>query len=400
MRTIQASEYAESGKPAVERAGAASADNERPQLKLKEVLFLAAMCYLVYGLVIAAYTNYWSFVKHFGDNQLYVMAADGIRNWDFASIHTWQFWGLPYAMVVFSFLTRAPFLIALMFFSVAGCFVSVVFCYQLWGGWVAAIFAVASREWMERSLLGGAEPLFMALVLGSFLAARRQRWLLAALLASFSTVVRPMGIFALLGIGLVLLYRKEYRRLAMAVAVGLIIGVLYILPMKIYLHDPLANVAGYGQSDNISGKFLTYPFGALLRPPTALREVRSQEDGTSGTMTKLNLARVSIWIIFVLLGIAAMFRNRRFRELSRTYPVEFLFCVLYLGLMFTYNSRWARTTFPRYAIPVLPFLILAIEPWIPKDRRLLWAFGLGSAVLAAASTIGIREFLATVHKAI
>ena len=183
----------------------------------KEVLALATLCCLVYLATILAFADYWPLVKTFGDNKAYTFTAEAIARWDIASIHTWQFWGLPYAMTAFSYLTRTSSWTALLFFSITGsAVVAVVASNRLWGGWVAAYFAVISRDWFERTVLGGAEPLFLALLCGSFWAARRQRWLVAAMLAAFSTVVRPMGIFALVGIGLVLLWRKQYKTLAYA----------------------------------------------------------------------------------------------------------------------------------------------------------------------------------------
>jgi hypothetical protein len=67
-----------------------------------------------------------------------------------------------------------------------------------------------------------------------------------------------------------------------------------------------------------------------------------------------------------------------------------LFGGLYITLLFTYNSPWARIAFPRYVIPVIPFMVLALLPWIPKDQRLLWAFGLLSAMLSAARRMDSR----------
>src|SRR5450432_1736715 len=353
-----------------------------------EVLFLAGLCYLLYVVLITSLGNYWSVVTAFGDNQPYVTIATAIRHWDFTSLHAWQFWGLPYAMVAFSTLSHSSFWASLLFISVAGSFAAVAIAYRLWGGWVAGFFAMASREWMERSLLGGAEPLFLALVFGSFLAARKQRWLLAAVLASLSTIVRPMGIFALAGIALVLLLRKEYKTLCISTLIGITVGVLYVLPLKLYFGSTAANVSAYGQANGSGGKPLTYPFLALIR------------DALYVQTTKLNFARTSLWIAAVLLSIVAVFYNSKLRDIARKYTVEFVFFGLYIGLLFTYNSHWARAEFPRYAIPVIPFLILAFEPWIRKDRRLLWAFGVGSAVLAAVSTIGIVNFAGMVRSAL
>ena len=64
--------------------------------------------------------------------------------------------------------------------------------FRLWGGWVAGFFAILNFDWMQRSYLGGSEPLFVALLFASFLAIRKERWWLACVLASLSTVVRPL----------------------------------------------------------------------------------------------------------------------------------------------------------------------------------------------------------------
>lgn len=344
-----------------------------------EVLVLACVCYAVYVGLVTLRDHYVSTIWSFGDNQAYMSIAWGIRHWDFSHIRAWQFWGLSYAMVAFSFLTHASFLTALMFCSIAGGLIAVLLSDRLWGGWVAGYFAVTSREWMERSLLGGADSLFMALVLGSFLAARRKRWLLASLLAALSATVRPMGVFALVGIGLVLLFRKNYVPLAGAVFIGVAIGVLYAIPIKIWKGSALANVAGYSQVDKNGGQSVTYPFVALTHIML------------SGQSTKLNLARTLLWIGAVLLGGAVMLWSQQSRQFLRKHPVELCFAALYTALLFTYNSQWAWMAFPRYAIPILPFVVAAFMPWIPKNRVLLWGFGIFSAVLSAMETVGFTD---------
>jgi hypothetical protein len=398
MATLIKASAPNSGEDAMEQEHVKPGKNWATPPTLGQVLVLAGVCYLIYLAVFMATTDYWTEVQTFGDNRAYTATATAITHWNLASIHSWQFWGLPYAMVVFSFLTRTSVWTALMFFSIAGSFAAVLICDRLWGGWAAGYFAVISRDWMDRSVLGGAEPLFLTLVFGSFLAVRHKKWLLASLLAALSSTVRPMGIFALAGIGLVLLVQKQYKTLAGACLIGIVVGGLYVAPLKIYRGDPLANVDGYSEVDGNRGKPITYPFAALTRHATSVTGIRGIEDVAAGKMTRLNLARVVAWMAFVGLGVIAMFFNRRFRDLARKYPVEILFCGLYIGLLFTYNSAWARVAFPRYAIPIIPFVILAFEPWIPKDRRLLWTVGIASAVLSAAASIGLQRFVEVVRK--
>ncbi len=231
-------------------------------------------------------------------------------------------------MAAVSSVTRLSNLHALLAISVLASLVAVGMIYKLWGGWVALAFVILSREWLERSLLGGAEPLFLALLFSGFLAARREKWGLAALLASLATVVRPMGIFGLVGIGLVLIQRREYRKFALASAIGSGIGLLYILPLKLYFGDPMANVRGYDHADWSSNSAVTFPFAAIVH------------NALAGGSTRLNVARTVVWIAFILAAAALMVISGNLL-LYTTAPTEIIFWALYLLFLFTYNSSWA-----------------------------------------------------------
>ncbi|MFZ3263617.1 MAG: hypothetical protein WA172_06425, partial [Terriglobales bacterium] len=139
-----------------------------PELSRGQVFLLVASCYSFYLLVYSLLTNYWNEVKVFGDNEPYAQISFAIRHWDFSRLHPKLFWGLPYATAALSKATGASDLNSLLFISMASSLIAIFIAYRLWGGWAAAFFAVVSREWMDRSLLGGAEPLFLACILGSF----------------------------------------------------------------------------------------------------------------------------------------------------------------------------------------------------------------------------------------
>jgi len=117
-------------------------------------------------------------------------------------------------------------------------------------------------DWIQRSFLGGSEPLFVLLILASLLFARKESWKTASLLASLATVVRPIGIPLLLALGVVLLARQQYKMLAASMAVSIVIGCLYVLPLWVYFGDPLATYHGY-HGDWNSRSPLGFPFRAL-----------------------------------------------------------------------------------------------------------------------------------------
>lgn len=344
---------------------------------LREIMMLALLASLVFVTTILCFANYRPTVKDFGDSQAYTDVATAIRHWDFRGLQIKQFWGYPYAIAAVSIATRLPEQASLLIVSCASYFLSILLAYKLWGGRIAALFTVLNFDWMQRSFLGGSEPLAVALIFGAFWSVRRERYLTAALLASLTTVVRPLGIFCLIGIGTVLFYRREYRKLTFATLIGTIVGGLYVVPFVSHFGDPLATVHSYqGAKVPLFG----IPFYAIIK-------------GTILYPTPwTNLALSFAWIALVLAGALAMLRNARFRDFARTYPVEILFAVPFLLMVFCYNYPvFARGSFARFVIPALPIVFLALSNWIPRDRRVIWALAAISPILAAASAIGIRN---------
>jgi hypothetical protein len=361
----------------------------RHEPSLREVLLVWLVSFCLFVSFVAFLRNYFNLVDNFGDGSAYMSLASAIRHWDFRGIVIKQFWGLPYAMAALSQLTGASDRTAMLVISVVSSFVAAAVAYRLWGGWIAGFFAILSFDWLQRSYLGGSEPLFVALLFGSFWAVRRERWTVAALLASCATIVRPLGIFALIGIGLVLLWRRDYRKFAAATAIGIAVGLLYMLPLARHFGDPLATVNSYHSAEWQGGWLFGFPFYAIIK----------------GTLTEpaplTNLVLSFGWIFLVLIAIVVMIRDERFREYGRAHPVEILFLVPYLWCLYTYNyPHWARGSFPRFAIPILPFVYLALTRWIPKDRRILWVMVIVFSLLAAASALGISNVRGLLHHAI
>ena len=356
---------------------------------MREILLLWLMTCLIFVACIAPLCNYFALVDNSGDCSAYMAVASAIRHWNFHSLMVKQFWGLPYSMAALSLATGVGDRTALMLICFGSSLISVAIAYRLWGGWVAGFFAILNFDWMQRSYLGGSEPLFVALLFASFLAVRKERWWLASLLASMATVVRPLGIFALVGIGLVLLWRRDYRRLIPAVITGLTVGILYSLPLAKQFNDPLATAHSYVNPEWQGGWLFGFPFYAIIK----------------GTLTEpapwTNLVLSFGWILIVLIAVIVMIRSSEFRKYARAHPVETLFLIPYILSLYTYNyPHWARGNFQRFSIPILPFVLVALYRWIPKDRRLLLVLGIVTSVLAAASGIGLANVPGLIRRAI
>jgi hypothetical protein len=346
---------------------------------LSEVLMVVCVGAILFVLTVAHFREYSALVRDFGDSQGYMSVAAAIRTWNFQGLQIKQFWGYPYAMAALSSVTRLPEISSLLLISSLCSLVAVALAFRLWGPWVAGVFAVLNFDWLQRAYLGGSEPLFVALLFACFLAARKDQFTIAALFASLSTVVRPLGVFSLVGISVLLLHRRDFRRLAVVVCIGATVAILYMLPFARHFNDPLATVHSYqGPHRPLFGiPFYAIIEGTLLNPPPIT-----------------NLLLSFGWIFFVLAGAVAAFSDEEFKAYARRNPVEILFTAPYLLLIVCYNyPAFARGTFARFAIPIIPFVLLALKRWLPQDRRLLWALGLISPVLAAASALGIKNLV-------
>ena len=353
-----------------------------------ELVSLVILSFAVFVSVVALVRNYAATVDNFGDSSAYMNLASAIRHWDFHGIIVKQFWGLPYAMAALSQLTGLSDRTALLLFSFVPSLLAVLFARRLWDGWIAGFFAVLNFDWLQRSCLGGSEPLFVCLLLASFASVRRERWLLASLLASFATVVRPLGAFALVGIGLTLLWQRDFLKFAGATAIGLAVGVLYAIPLATHFGDPLATVNSYHSPQWQGGWLFGFPFYAIFK-------------GLHYPSPWTNLILSFAWIFLVVVAVVVMVKSTEFRAYCRAHLVEALFLVPYLWCLFTYNyPAWARSNFARFAIPILPFVFLALYRWLPKDRRLLWPIAVVGPILAASSALGVVNVVHMLRSAI
>jgi len=355
---------------------------------LTELFCLVVLSFAIFiGLVSMAF-DYLTLVDNFGDSSAYMELASAIRHWDFRGIVIKQFWGLPYAMAALSKVTGLSDRTALLVFSLAPSLLAVLLARRLWGGWIAGYFAVLNFDWLQRSCLGGSEPLFVCLLLAAFVSVRRERWLLASLLASLATIVRPLGVFALLGIGITLLWRRSFLKFAAATAIGLAVGVLYAIPLATHFGDPLATVSSYHSPQWQGGWLFGFPFYAILK-------------GLHYPAPWTNLALSFGWISLVVIAVVVMINSEQFCVYCRTHLVEALFLVPYLWCLFTYNyPMWARSNFARFAIPILPFVLLALYRWLPKDRRVLWPLAVVSTALAAVSALGVVNVMHLIRMAL
>jgi hypothetical protein len=263
--------------------------------------------------------------------------------------------GYPYLIAVVSLLFRVPTGVALWVIAVAGCVASVWLTARLFGTTAAGYFSVHEFCLASAFVSGRIRAPSSRVGLGSLLAFRRDRIVVSALLASLAVTVRPQMFFALVGIGLVLLYRKKFGQFLARLGIGLGIGILYVLPIARYFGDPWLTVHTYTSRDYGAAKVVG-PHGHLFGWPFHGIVV--------GTMTYpalwTDLVLSFFWIALVLLGVGMMFSSN-LRKYANSYPNEAIVCGLYLFAIFSYDYLiWARSNFIRFCIPTLPFVFFAL----------------------------------------
>jgi hypothetical protein len=358
----------------------------RTEPTVGELLLLLAVGAVLFDTTAIAVRGWNSLVLSFGDNAVYLGVANAIRHWDFYGTDLQHFMGYPYAIAAVSLVFHLPLTFSLSLVAGVASLVSTLLVARLFGTWVAAYFATSNLAWWQTSLLGGSEPLAVALGMGAFWSFRRGYPLLAALLGALATIVRPLMFFILVGIGIALLQQKRYAKFVGALALGLGIGLLYAWPLAHYFGDPLLTAHSYTSRDygalsvvGPHGRLFGWPFHGII----------------VGTMLYpapwTNLVLSFSWIALVVAGTVAMFA-RDLRQFWRSHPAEAIFCGFYLLALFCYDYLvWARGNFMRFSIPVVPFVFFALLRWLPKDRRVLWCLGVFAPVLAVCSAIGIRN---------
>jgi hypothetical protein len=89
------------------------------------------------------------------------------------------------------------------------------------------------------------------------------------------------------------------------------------------------------------------------------------------------------WVLFTLIGLAKMSFDKHFRLYSNTYSAEVVFIGAYALFLFSYNAPlflWEH--FPRFVIPLAPFLLLVFRNRLSTDRRIISSVALFNTMLA------------------
>ncbi len=364
------------------RPGARSRDSAMPSSPVRssfspsagwsrtDLARFVASLYLLFAAVILVFDEPRERIRNTGDNTLYAAHTAAIRGAAPPATGATHFLGYPLLVAPVAAVLRIPEIDALPIVSLAGATAAIALAGELWGGWAAACFAVVNLDWVQRSLLGGADPVFASFVFAALLLARGGRWTVASVFGALSTVVRPLGIVSLAAIGLVLLWRKRFQSLATAIAISLVVGALYLALVRSLYGASLANITWY-RSMGLGHDRTFIPFVTLFLP-------------TPGhELTWKNILKAASWTSLMLAAIVAALWRKDMRSALREAPVEWTFGALYAASFLFFPAWWIEGEFSRYFSPVIPLCLLALQPWLPERKAIVWLIGVGSVILAA-----------------
>lgn len=360
----------------IQDADGASRNWDHHEPSQQEILLMFAMVCVVHVLTVCRVRNFWSVANAWYDNPAYIEIATIIKQWHFSgAAQPWHFWGFPVAIAGISKLCAIHNVTALVLISALSSLAVCILVYRLYGGWVAAaLFSFINYRWIYSSVEGGSEPLFMCLVFAGFIAARKERWSLAGLLAALSMTVRPVGVFALIAFAGALAQRKRYKQLASVILIALALGLIYIIPLWIIFGNPLANFIGYAR--HLGSRPITYPFGVLISGYWNVAHLRWPTLALSG-----------FWLAFLVVANVAIWLPQK-RAKFLHHEQEPVFCLLYSLFFACYGEICLFIELPRFFMPLTPLFLFSVSDWIPRSRILLWSAALLSALLASAAMVG------------
>ena len=338
-------------------------------LELAYFAMLALLTYSVSLLIVVAHKDFWGLVWNSGDNHGYIQIAQGIREWNPQVIGKVKlFWGTSYGILAVASLIRADYGTSLLLLSVFCGALSVFFAHRLYGGAVAAWFVFVSAALIQRILTGGPEPIFVALFLGALFAIRRGHAGWAVFLGALAATVKPIGVFVLGAILFTSLRRKDWRNLIYYGAVAACVAVLYGAPLVLLTGSPFGNFSGYAGDWHQKVLPITIPFYPIVK------------DAITSQAPLTNSIKNATWIAAVVLVIAyyGLMRGRLRAHFAQC-PEETVAVLLVIFFQLSYNSTWAWAEFPRFIIPVVPFLLA--QAGVERFRR--------SVPLVAAPVFGL-----------
>lgn len=214
--------------------------------------------------------------------------------------------------------------------------------------WLSTVFLLLPARWLVVRSIGSPEPLFLALIIGSFIFFRRRNYWAAGIFGALAQITKPPAVLIFAGFGIYLLW-KAWKESNKNLSKTLTNFEWKAYPLLLIPGALLTLFYFYGQ---VYGDFLAYFHSGdnihLFWPPL---QAFSKAQAWVGTFWLEEI----VWL-FLLGALTVLYLIKvRFWDLASFAGVFFL-SVLFV----------AHRDIARYSLPLLPFAIVAFAPLLSR----------------------------------
>jgi Gpi18-like mannosyltransferase len=232
------------------------------------------------------------------------------------------------------------------------------------------------------SLAMSEAPMLAFTLLGLLLVLRRRQDVVGGALLAFACLVRPMACFAVAGTVITLVTQRQWRRMLLAAAGGVLVIAAGIVFVDWFTADVFQSFRIYRDSPRAYGGHLfEWPFYSLINTPRS-------EHASAGFVTYI-YSHVGI-VLFACAMLVARLARRAHSAGDRT-ALDVLACTWLVGntlFQLCIGSTWGFRHFARFAIPAQPALFWALCPMLPR-RLWPWLVSAGGICYMAVVCVNL-----------
>jgi 4-amino-4-deoxy-L-arabinose transferase-like glycosyltransferase len=209
--------------------------------------------------------------------------------------------------------------------------------------WLTMIFLFLPARWFVVRSVGSPEPLFLLLLITSFYFFKKKSYWLAGIFGVLAQLTKPPGILLFVAYAIYLIWENRPLNIVKLIkkAYPLLLIPLTLFCLFIYYRFTYHDFWAYFHSgDNIH----------LFWPPFQVFNAAARWVGTYW------LEEIIYVFLLGILGVVLLFKQKRI-DLG-IFATVFFFSTLFV----------AHRDIARYSLPLIPFLIIAFEPFLVKKE--------------------------------
>jgi len=255
--------------------------------------------------------------------------------------HTFGYlWGMLSVTLVSSVLAAAAFYFFLKEFK-----------YSKQAFWLTLVFLFLPARWLVVRSVGSPEPLFILFILTSFYFFKKKNYWLAGIFGALTQLTKPPGILLFAGYSAFLLF-ENWAELRKNLGVSLINLFKKTYPLLLI---PLSLLGLFVFYHFVYGDFWAYFHSGenihpIFWPPFQVFNLSTRWVGTFW------LEDIIYTFLLGVLGVVLLFKQKRF-------DLAFFSAVFLVATFFV-----AHRDLSRYILPIVPFLLIAFEPFLIKKE--------------------------------